>query len=52
MKALVGTFNQEKALVVGDFSVIVKYSCDCPAHAHTGCPAHLSMAEGVVVETQ
>ena len=48
MKALVGAFNQEKALVVGD--VIVKYSCDC--QAHTGCPAHLSMAEGVVVETQ
>ena len=50
MKALAGTFNQEKALVVGDFSVIVKYSCDC--HAPTWCPAHLSMAEGVVVETQ
>ena len=48
MKALVGTFNQEKALVVGD--VIVKYSCDGPAP--TWCPAHLSMAEGVVVETQ
>ena len=28
MKALVGAFNQEKALVVGAFSVIVKTDCE------------------------
>ena len=28
MKALVGTFNQEKALVVGAFSVIVNTDCE------------------------
>ena len=41
MKALVGTFNQEKALVgllVGAFSVIVKTGCETDGSLHSTTP--------------
>ena len=47
VKALVGTYNQEKALVVGAFSGIVKTDCESD-----GAPLHHQRHAGRVVVRQ
>ena len=49
MKALVGAFNQEKALV-GAFSVIVKTGCGTDGSFYSTNPCTCSDQEGLLTE--
>ena len=49
MKALVGTFNQEKALV-GAFSMIVKTGCETDGALHSSSKYRDSEIEAIILQ--